>query len=101
MKILRSVRRFLRADDGPTSVEYAIMLSMLIAVAAGAVQALGSAAGGGFGRANGTLATSSSSTPSASSSSDPATLSTSTVSSATATRTVATKHGHAGRHHSH
>jgi pilus assembly protein Flp/PilA len=34
--------RFLRDEDGPTAVEYAIMLALIITVCVGAIQAVGS-----------------------------------------------------------
>jgi len=47
------VARFLKAEDGPTAVEYAIMLALIIVVCAAAVANLGTAANGSF--ANPTL----------------------------------------------
>jgi len=35
------VRRFLRDEDGPTAVEYAVMLAFIIVVVFAAVQSLG------------------------------------------------------------
>jgi pilus assembly protein Flp/PilA len=40
----RQVRQFLRQEDGPTAVEYAVMLAFIITVVFGAVQTLGSKA---------------------------------------------------------
>jgi len=34
--------RFLQSEDGPTAVEYAVMLAMIITVCIGAIQAVGS-----------------------------------------------------------
>jgi pilus assembly protein Flp/PilA len=57
-RFLSSVKAFLRSEEGPTAVEYAVMLALIILVCFVAVQALGSAAnksfdsvvsGGGFG----------------------------------------------------
>ena len=39
--VLNSLRRFLVADDGPTAVEYAVMLALIIIVALTAIQTLG------------------------------------------------------------
>jgi pilus assembly protein Flp/PilA len=38
---LSRVRRFLTAEDGPTAVEYAVMLALIIVVALTAIQAVG------------------------------------------------------------
>src|SRR6516165_5072729 len=40
--LLRPVVRFLRREDGPTSVEYAVMLALIIVVCIVAVTSLGS-----------------------------------------------------------
>jgi pilus assembly protein Flp/PilA len=37
----RKVLRFLASEDGPTAVEYAVMLALVIMVCIGAIQALG------------------------------------------------------------
>jgi pilus assembly protein Flp/PilA len=39
--ILRSAANFLRKEDGPTAVEYAVMLSLIIVVCIIAITALG------------------------------------------------------------
>ncbi len=39
----RSVLRFLISEDGPTSVEYAVMAGFIIAVAVTAISAVGTA----------------------------------------------------------
>jgi pilus assembly protein Flp/PilA len=39
--VFQRVLRFLASEDGPTAVEYAVMLAMIIMVCVGAVQALG------------------------------------------------------------
>jgi len=36
-----NVVRFLQAEDGPTAVEYAVMLAFIITICVGAIQALG------------------------------------------------------------
>jgi pilus assembly protein Flp/PilA len=38
---IRSVRNFLVAEDGPTAVEYAVMLALIIIVALTAIQTVG------------------------------------------------------------
>ena len=39
---------FLRNDDGPTAVEYAVMLALIVVVCIGAVRLLGTNASGTF-----------------------------------------------------
>jgi pilus assembly protein Flp/PilA len=41
--------RFLQAEDGPTAVEYAVMLALIIVVCLIAITALGTAANSTFG----------------------------------------------------
>lgn len=48
---LSQVVRFLRSEDGPTAVEYAIMLALIIIACVGAVTALGSNANSTFANA--------------------------------------------------
>jgi pilus assembly protein Flp/PilA len=38
----QSVVKFLKAEDGPTAVEYAVMLALIIVVCIGAITTLGS-----------------------------------------------------------
>jgi pilus assembly protein Flp/PilA len=38
---MRSILRFLRSEDGPTSVEYAVMLAAILMAVIGAVAAVG------------------------------------------------------------
>jgi pilus assembly protein Flp/PilA len=40
-KLSGSIRRFLKAEEGPTAVEYAVMLALIIAVCIGAITTLG------------------------------------------------------------
>lgn len=40
-KVLTSLTRFIQSEDGPTAVEYAVMLALVIAVCIGAIQLLG------------------------------------------------------------
>ncbi len=42
VKWIASTARFLREEDGPTAVEYAVMLALIIVVCVGAIQAVGS-----------------------------------------------------------
>jgi pilus assembly protein Flp/PilA len=40
-KLIGSVRHFLKAEEGPTAVEYAVMLALIIVVCLIAITALG------------------------------------------------------------
>jgi len=55
--VSRSVVQFLKAEDGPTAVEYAVMLALIIVVCIGAITTLGTRANGTFTNValNGTL----------------------------------------------
>jgi pilus assembly protein Flp/PilA len=46
-----SVRDFLVSEDGPTAVEYAVMLALIVVVCLTAIQAIGPAANAKFNRA--------------------------------------------------
>ena len=46
--LLRHVRTFLASEDGPTGVEYAVMLALIIVVCIAAITTLGSNANGTF-----------------------------------------------------
>lgn len=39
---LGKIKEFLRAEDGPTAVEYAVMLALIVVVCIAAISALGS-----------------------------------------------------------
>jgi pilus assembly protein Flp/PilA len=41
VRFCRRLRRFLKADDGPTAVEYAVMMALIILVCFVAIQILG------------------------------------------------------------
>lgn len=45
---MRSLFRFLKQEDGPTAVEYAVMLALIIVVCLGAIAAIGTGADGTF-----------------------------------------------------
>ena len=45
---LKPVVRFLQAEDGPTAVEYAVMLALIIVVCIGTITALGNNANATF-----------------------------------------------------
>jgi len=47
-KLKQRVVNFLKREDGPTAVEYAVMLAMIIVVCIAAVSALGSNASNSF-----------------------------------------------------
>jgi pilus assembly protein Flp/PilA len=42
MRTIELIRDFLQAEDGPTAVEYAVMLALIIVVCITAITALGS-----------------------------------------------------------
>ena len=44
----KKVQRFLVSDDGPTAVEYAVMLALIIIVCVAAIQAMGTNASATF-----------------------------------------------------
>ena len=46
--MLTRVRRFLVSEDGPTAVEYAVMLALIIVVCLTAIQAIGTNASATF-----------------------------------------------------
>lgn len=49
MKTLATAcKRFLESEDGPTAVEYAVMLAMIVTVCIAAIQAVGSNASATF-----------------------------------------------------
>ena len=47
-KIVKSVVEFVKKEDGPTAVEYAVMLALIIVVCIAAITALGSNANSTF-----------------------------------------------------
>jgi pilus assembly protein Flp/PilA len=47
-QVARTAVRFLKAEDGPTAVEYAVMLALIIVVCIAAITTLGSNASGTF-----------------------------------------------------
>lgn len=47
-KMLKKTVRFLKADDGPTAVEYAVMLALIIVVCIAAITTLGQNASSTF-----------------------------------------------------
>lgn len=41
-KIYSRIRKFVRSEDGPTAVEYAVMLALIVIVCLTAIQSIGS-----------------------------------------------------------
>jgi len=48
-KVVREVRTFLEREEGPTAVEYAVMLALIIVVCIAAITTLGTNASATFG----------------------------------------------------
>jgi pilus assembly protein Flp/PilA len=48
-KFMTSVANFVNSEDGPTAVEYAVMLALIIVVCIGAIQLIGNNANTKFG----------------------------------------------------
>ena len=46
--VITKVQRFLKSEDGPTAVEYAIMLALIVIVCLTAIQAIGQNASSAF-----------------------------------------------------
>jgi pilus assembly protein Flp/PilA len=46
--MLKHIQEFLQRDDGPTAVEYAVMLALIIAVCAGTVLTMSNATADSF-----------------------------------------------------
>ena len=55
MKLLKKVQRFLVSEDGPTAVEYAVMLALIVIVCLAAIQSIGTQANATFTSAAGAL----------------------------------------------
>lgn len=45
---MQKVKTFIKSEDGPTAVEYAIMLALIVIVCLAAIQAIGTNASGAF-----------------------------------------------------
>ena len=58
--IARSVDNFLQRDDGPTAVEYAVMLALIIVVCIGAITLVGQNANSTFGTVSNSVGSASS-----------------------------------------
>jgi pilus assembly protein Flp/PilA len=48
VRLSNSIRNFIQSEDGPTAVEYAVMLALIIVVCIGAITTLGSNADSTF-----------------------------------------------------
>lgn len=48
MGLAKSVKQFLVSEDGPTAVEYAVMLALIVIVCLAAIQAVGTNANAKF-----------------------------------------------------
>jgi pilus assembly protein Flp/PilA len=55
IQFANSVKRFLVSEDGPTAVEYAVMLALIIVVCLTAIQAVGTNASSTFTNVSGQL----------------------------------------------
>ena len=51
-KLMTSVKDFLVSEDGPTAVEYAVMLALIVVVCIGTVRSIGTNANAKFVAAN-------------------------------------------------
>ncbi|MGC4006464.1 MAG: Flp family type IVb pilin [Pirellulales bacterium] len=47
-RLFTSLRRFLKSDDGPTAVEYAVMLALIVIVCLTAINSIGTNANASF-----------------------------------------------------
>ena len=55
MKLVKSAIEFLRREDGPTAVEYAVMLALIIVVCIAAITAIGTNANSTFSKVGSAL----------------------------------------------
>ena len=49
-RLIHGIRRFLASEEGPTAVEYALMLSLIVLVCLTAIQSIGTNANTTFGK---------------------------------------------------
>jgi pilus assembly protein Flp/PilA len=54
-KLMDSVKRFVKSEDGPTAVEYAVMLALIIVVCIAVITQVGTSASSTFNTVNGAL----------------------------------------------
>jgi pilus assembly protein Flp/PilA len=52
MQILKGIKHFLVSEDGPTAVEYAVMLALIVIVCLTAVRNIGTSASAKFAAVN-------------------------------------------------
>ncbi|QEH34307.1 Flp/Fap pilin component [Aquisphaera giovannonii] len=57
--LMKRVERFLVSEDGPTAVEYAVMLALILVACIGIVKSLGTSISGTFTTVNSTMGSSS------------------------------------------
>ena len=55
-QLMKSTVRFLKQEEGPTAVEYAVMLALIIVVCIAAITTLGTNANGTFGTVGNAIA---------------------------------------------
>jgi pilus assembly protein Flp/PilA len=55
MKLVKSAVEFLKREDGPTAVEYAVMLALIIVVCIAAITAIGTNANSTFSKVGSAL----------------------------------------------
>ena len=55
MKLLKQIGLFLQSEDGPTAVEYAVMLALIVIVCLTAITAIGTNANATFNSVKGKL----------------------------------------------
>jgi pilus assembly protein Flp/PilA len=53
--VISKVRRFVSSEDGPTAVEYAVMLALILVACISIVTTLGTTVSGTFSKVNSTL----------------------------------------------
>jgi len=57
--VLNKVHRFLASEDGPTAVEYAVMLALILVACISIVTSLGTTISGTFSKVNASMSTAS------------------------------------------
>jgi pilus assembly protein Flp/PilA len=55
MAAIKNIRQFLLSEDGPTAVEYAVMLALILVACITIVQSLGTSVSGTFSRVNASM----------------------------------------------
>lgn len=54
-RLLVTLRNFFRQEDGPTAVEYAVMISLILVVCMAGIRSFGNAASSSFSRTSNSL----------------------------------------------